>query len=218
MHLALWSAKPDNYGAWACKNFQQIRMHPRVPYAKTAELIHPCEGAFHDPAPLPQPAAMVRIAHCEQGQDVAGAQSTADVLRIVGPVPQHTVRATARHFLKIGESDGPILRTLPERSVAISSYRSHRILRERLARAVSYLLRQREHGCPLFAVGRNTWRRTRFRSNSEVKRGKQPCNPSSRSASSTNCTCRQRVPRYNRLATRSAASLSRQLRPSNLSK
>ena len=48
------------------------------------------------PAPLPQPATMFRIAHCEQGQDMAGTQNPADVLRVIGPVPQHTIRATAR--------------------------------------------------------------------------------------------------------------------------
>ena len=64
--------------------------------AKTAKLIQPCEGAFHDPAPSPQPATVFRIALCEQVPDVAGAQSTADGLRVVGPVPQHAVRATAR--------------------------------------------------------------------------------------------------------------------------
>ena len=67
-----------------------------IPHPETAELIQPCERAFHDPAPLPQPATMFRIAPGEQGQDVASAQSPADVLGVVGPVPHYTIRATAR--------------------------------------------------------------------------------------------------------------------------
>lgn len=39
---------------------------------------------------------MIRITHCDQGQDVTGAKSMADVLRVVGPVPQDAVRAIAR--------------------------------------------------------------------------------------------------------------------------
>jgi len=67
-----------------------------IPHAETAKLIQPCEGTFHNPAPSPQPATMFRIAHCEPGQDLAATQSTANTLGIVGPVPQHAVRATAR--------------------------------------------------------------------------------------------------------------------------
>ena len=58
-----------------------------IPQAKTTELVHPREGAFHDPAPSSQTAAMFHIAHCEERQDVAGTQNTTDFLRIVGPVP-----------------------------------------------------------------------------------------------------------------------------------
>ena len=67
-----------------------------IPHPETAELIQPCERTFHDPPSLPQPATMFRIAPCEQGQDVAGAQSPAEVLRVVDPVPYHRIRATAR--------------------------------------------------------------------------------------------------------------------------
>jgi hypothetical protein len=67
-----------------------------IPQAKTTELVHPREGAFHDPAPSSQTAAVFRIAHCEQRQDVAGTQSTTDVLCVVCPVPQYAIRATAR--------------------------------------------------------------------------------------------------------------------------
>ena len=67
-----------------------------VPHAKTTELIKPGKGAFHDPAPSPQTAAVFRIAHCEQGQDAAAAQSATDVVRVVGPVPEDALRPTAR--------------------------------------------------------------------------------------------------------------------------
>lgn len=67
-----------------------------IPHAQTAKLIQPCEGAFHNPALSPEDATMIRITHCEQGQDVTGAKSIADVLRVVGPVPQDAVRAIAR--------------------------------------------------------------------------------------------------------------------------
>src|SRR4029077_17111429 len=44
------------------------------------------------PAQSPQPATMLRIAHCEPRQNLAATQSTANALGIVGPVPQHAVR------------------------------------------------------------------------------------------------------------------------------
>jgi hypothetical protein len=47
------------------------------------------------PSAIAQPATMLRIAHCEPGQDLPAAQSTANALGIVCPVPQHAVRATA---------------------------------------------------------------------------------------------------------------------------
>jgi hypothetical protein len=59
-------------------------------------MIQPCEGTFHDPAPSPQAATMFRIAHREPRQDLAPTQSTPNALGIVGPVPQQTIRATAR--------------------------------------------------------------------------------------------------------------------------
>jgi len=83
-----------------------------IPHAKTAELIQPCEAAFHDPAPSPQPATMFRIAHCEPRQDLALAQGTPNALGIVGPVPQHTIRATA----------GPTTRALEQRKGICHSY------------------------------------------------------------------------------------------------
>ena len=67
-----------------------------IPQAKTTELIQPREGTFHDPAKSPQPTTMLGIAHCEQRGYAAGAQSTADVLRVIGPVTQHAIWATAR--------------------------------------------------------------------------------------------------------------------------
>jgi hypothetical protein len=39
---------------------------------------------------------MFRIAHCEQRQDVAVTQNTADFLRVVGPIPQYAIRAMTR--------------------------------------------------------------------------------------------------------------------------
>jgi hypothetical protein len=67
-----------------------------VPHAKAAELVQPCECTFHNPAPSSQAATMFRIAHREEGQSVTGTQSTADFLRVVGSVPEHAVRTTAR--------------------------------------------------------------------------------------------------------------------------
>ena len=67
-----------------------------TPKAKTAELVQPREGAFYDPAPSSQTAAVFNLAHREQRQDLAGAQSKTDVLRVVGPVPQYAIGATAR--------------------------------------------------------------------------------------------------------------------------
>lgn len=67
-----------------------------IPHAKTAKLIQPREGVFHDPAPSSQTAAMFRVALCEERQDVAGTQSATDFLRVVGPVPQYAIGATAR--------------------------------------------------------------------------------------------------------------------------
>ena len=69
---------------------------PFIPHADATEMIQPSEGAFHNPAPSPQPATMSGIAHCEQGQDVADTQGMADALRVVGPVSHNAVRATAR--------------------------------------------------------------------------------------------------------------------------
>ena len=60
---------------------------PFIPHADVTELIQPSEGAFHDPAPSPQSAAMLGIAYREQWQDMAGTQNTADMHRVVGPVP-----------------------------------------------------------------------------------------------------------------------------------
>jgi hypothetical protein len=67
-----------------------------IPQAKATELVHPREGAFHDPAPSAQTAPVFRIAHCEERQDVASTQSTADFLRVIGPVSQYAIRAKPR--------------------------------------------------------------------------------------------------------------------------
>jgi len=67
-----------------------------ISQAQTAELADPRERTFHDPAPPSQAAAVFGIAHCKEWQDVAGTQSTTDVLRVVGPVPQYAIRATTR--------------------------------------------------------------------------------------------------------------------------
>ena len=64
-----------------------------IPHAKTTELVQPSEGAFDDPAPSSQPAAMFRIAHSEQRQDVASTQSLTDFLCVVGPITQYAIRA-----------------------------------------------------------------------------------------------------------------------------
>ena len=67
-----------------------------VPHAKTTELIQPREGTFYDPAPLSQPATVLRVAHCEQRMDAAATQGTTDLLRVVRPVPEDTSRPAAR--------------------------------------------------------------------------------------------------------------------------
>ena len=74
-------------------------MHIRpflIPQAKTTELVYPREGAFHDPAPSSQTAAVLRIAHCEERQDVASTQSMANFLRVIGSVPQYAIRRKTR--------------------------------------------------------------------------------------------------------------------------
>src|SRR6516162_6194623 len=54
--------------------------------AQAAKLIQPCEGAFHNPAPSPQPATMFRIAHGQPRQDLRDTRSIANVLGVVGSV------------------------------------------------------------------------------------------------------------------------------------
>jgi hypothetical protein len=72
-----------------------------IPHADATELIQSSEGAFHNPAPSPQPATMSGIAHCEQGKDVADTQGMADALRVVGPV------STMRSGRQRGRPRGP---------------------------------------------------------------------------------------------------------------
>src|SRR6516164_169188 len=58
-----------------------------IPQPQAAKMIQPCERAFHNPAPLAQPAAMFRIAHGQPRPDLASTQSIANVLGVVGSVP-----------------------------------------------------------------------------------------------------------------------------------
>src|ERR1700747_3341530 len=67
-----------------------------IPQTKTTELVQPREGTFYDPAPSSQTAAVFRIAHCHQRQDVTCTQSTADFLCVVGSISQYAIGTTAR--------------------------------------------------------------------------------------------------------------------------
>jgi hypothetical protein len=50
----------------------------------------------YNPATASQPATMPRVAPCKQGQDATGTHSATNVFRVVSPITQHGVRATAR--------------------------------------------------------------------------------------------------------------------------
>jgi len=67
-----------------------------VSYAQATKLIQPREGPFHNPPPSSQTAAVFRIAHGQQGQDVAGTKPSPELLGVIGTVTQHTPRTTPR--------------------------------------------------------------------------------------------------------------------------
>jgi hypothetical protein len=70
-----------------------------LPVSRTAGEDGETDSAMRSCVPRPSAVspARCRVLYCAlQRQDVAGAQSTADVLRVVGPITQYAVRATAR--------------------------------------------------------------------------------------------------------------------------
>jgi len=67
-----------------------------VSYAQATKLIQPREGPFHNPPPSSRTAAVFRIAHGQQGQDVAGTKPSPELLGVIGTVTQHTLWTTLR--------------------------------------------------------------------------------------------------------------------------
>lgn len=67
-----------------------------VSHAQATKLIQPGEGPFHHPPPSSQTATVFRIAHGQQGQDVAGTKPSPELLCVIGTVTQHAVWTTPR--------------------------------------------------------------------------------------------------------------------------
>ena len=62
-----------------------------VAHAQATELIQPSERPFHDPAPSPQAAAVIGVAHREQRHDAPLTQTSPDCRRVIATVAQHTI-------------------------------------------------------------------------------------------------------------------------------
>jgi hypothetical protein len=60
-----------------------------------AELIHPGEGAFYDPAPSAQSAAMLGVPLGQEGLNMPFAQTLPDRLGVITAVAQHAIRSMA---------------------------------------------------------------------------------------------------------------------------
>ena len=54
--------------------------------AQPPELIEPCEGSLHNPAPSAQSTAVLGVALREPGYDVAGAQTSPDGFGVITAV------------------------------------------------------------------------------------------------------------------------------------
>lgn len=66
-----------------------------VAHAQSPELIQPCEGPFHHPAPSPQSTAMFGVAHREERHDMAGPQTLPDRRRVITSVAGQAIRTMA---------------------------------------------------------------------------------------------------------------------------
>ncbi len=60
-----------------------------VTNTQSAKLVQPGKGAFHNPPPSTQSAAMLRVAHCEQWQNASVAQALPDRFCVVSTVANH---------------------------------------------------------------------------------------------------------------------------------
>ena len=69
---------------------------PFVANAQSSELIQPCEGPFHDPAPSTQPAAVFGVALRKKGDDASVTQTLPDPFGIITTVAHHAIRTMAR--------------------------------------------------------------------------------------------------------------------------
>jgi hypothetical protein len=63
--------------------------------AEAAELIEPGESSLHNPTPLPQGAAVPRVALCQERLYAANAQPLPDRLRVIRAIADKTVGTTA---------------------------------------------------------------------------------------------------------------------------
>ncbi len=69
---------------------------PVVPHAEAAELIQPGKRALDDPPPSLQATPVLRAAHGQQRENVAGSQTETDDLRVIRAVAEHAVRTAPR--------------------------------------------------------------------------------------------------------------------------
>ena len=66
-----------------------------VPDTKSAELVEPGKGSFHNPAPFPQSTAVFCISFCQQGPDPPPPHTVADRFGIVSAVAYEAVGTPA---------------------------------------------------------------------------------------------------------------------------
>jgi hypothetical protein len=67
-----------------------------IAHAEPPELIQPCEGSFHHPAPSPQSAAVFGVALCKKRNDASVTQTLPDRLGVIATVATHAIRSATR--------------------------------------------------------------------------------------------------------------------------
>jgi hypothetical protein len=78
-----------------------------VANAQSPELIQPCEGSLHHPAPSTQSAAVFCVALRKKRDDASVTQTFPDRFGIITTVAHHAIRTMARSSpLSLQERDG----------------------------------------------------------------------------------------------------------------